>query len=72
VFGYKIYQNGILIDIVDSDTKSYKATGLAPNTEYSYTVVAYNGHGEHLIASIQFKTADNFGWLIPVYHMMLN
>ena len=72
VFGYKIYQNGILIDIVDSDVRSYKATGLAPNTEYSYTVIAYNGHGEHLIASVQFKTADNFGWLIPVYHMMLN
>ncbi len=45
VTGYQIYQNGVLVDTVDSLTLSYNITGLTSNTTYSFQVQAGNGDG---------------------------
>ena len=45
VIGYNIYRSGAYYDI--SYTNSYSDTGLTPNTNYVYTVVALDGSGNH-------------------------
>lgn len=42
--GYQIYQNGSLIDAVDSGT-TYLDYELTPNTSYTYTVAAFDIYG---------------------------
>ena len=42
-FGYEIYRNGTKLSVKTSH-KYYVDTGLSPNTEYSYYIVAYNGN----------------------------
>jgi murein DD-endopeptidase MepM/ murein hydrolase activator NlpD len=41
--GYKVYRNSSLIATLGSGATSYQSTGLAGNTNYSFTVTAYRG-----------------------------
>jgi PKD repeat protein/murein DD-endopeptidase MepM/ murein hydrolase activator NlpD len=41
--GYRVYRNGNLIATLGSNVSGYQNTGLAGNTNYSYTVKAYRG-----------------------------
>ena len=47
VRGYGIYRDGTLIAAVDRNTLSYADTGLAPSTNYSYRVDAFDGSANH-------------------------
>ena len=44
VAGYKIYRNGI--PLKSTTTTSYSSSGLSPNTQYCYTVSAYDAGGK--------------------------
>ncbi|MFP3953951.1 MAG: lectin like domain-containing protein, partial [Candidatus Acetothermia bacterium] len=44
--GFKVYRDGTQIDTVGSDVTSYQDDGLSEDTEYCYSVSAYNGDGE--------------------------
>lgn len=57
VTGYKIYRNGTQIGT--SATTTYSATGLAPNTSYSFAVAAYDASGN----TSALSTASNFSTL---------
>jgi len=45
VTGYKVYRNGTIL--VTTTNTTYTDTGLTPGTNYSYTVVAYDGTGNN-------------------------
>ncbi len=47
VRGYGVYRDGTLIATTDASTLSYTDNGLAPGTNYSYTVDAFDGSGNH-------------------------
>ncbi|MEI7688861.1 MAG: fibronectin type III domain-containing protein [Candidatus Nomurabacteria bacterium] len=65
VTGYKIYQNGIQIDIATST--SYSDTGLTNNTSYTYKIVAYDdaGNNSNYSSSAQVTTQDNSDTISP-------
>lgn len=45
---YDYYETNSDVDMVDVDIHSYRATGLKPDTEYTFKVVAVNAAGEEL------------------------
>ncbi len=47
VRGYDVYRNGTLIATTNATTLSYTDSSLAPATNYSYTVDAFDGAGNH-------------------------
>lgn len=49
ISGYHVYRDGVLVTSVNAT--SYDDTGLAPNTEHSYYVVAYDSKGDNSLAS---------------------
>jgi len=44
--GYRVYQNGVLINTLIANSQSFNVTGLSPNTTYTFRVAAYNIVGE--------------------------
>ena len=71
--GYKIYLNNKLVANIDAIENSYSFNGLNPESEYEYSVIAYNSAGESEAVSGSFKTKeDDYAWLIPVQHNILN
>jgi len=71
--GYKIYLNGTFITEVDASKNSYTLSGLNPESQYEYSVMAYNSAGESEAVKGQFTTKkDDFSWLIPINQMILN
>ena len=52
--GYKVYRDGAQIGTTTAT--SYADTGLAPNSDYCYTVAAYNNEGETSAPSAQACT----------------
>jgi hypothetical protein len=58
---------------VDASQNSYVLGGLNPESEYKYSVVAYNSAGESEAVKGSFKTKkDDYAWLIPVQYNILN
>jgi vibriolysin len=71
--GYRIYQGTKLIATVDANTHAYIIGGLSPNTQYTYTIKAYNSAGTSSALNVSIKTTkDNYGWLIPITSLLLN
>lgn len=70
--GFKIYQGDRLIATVNKNTTTYTISNLTPRTLYTYTIRAYNEDGESEGIDISFKTKDDYAWLIPVYHLIMN
>lgn len=70
--GFKIYQGDTLIATVGRDITTYEITNLIPGTLYTYTIKAYNADGESKGVDVSFKTKDDYSWLIPIYHLILN
>ena len=71
--GYKIYLDGTQIADVDASNNSYTIGGLSTDSEYSYSIVAYNSAGESnpVFGNIRTKK-DDYAWLVPIQHMILN
>jgi len=57
--GFKIYRGNTLVKTVGANIKSFKLTGLTPNTNYTYSVKAYNTVGESPATTTSFKTLPN-------------
>jgi len=59
--GFKVYQGSSTTPVVtlDANVTSYTATGLTPNTHYTYIVKAYNSTGESGAATIAFRTSSS-------------
>ena len=71
--GYKVYLNNILVANIDASENTYTLNGLEPNSEYSYSVIAYNSAGASEAVAGSFKTKkDDYAWLIPIQHNILN
>jgi len=70
--GYKIYNGETLIATLEPNTSSYRLENLTANTTYSFSIVAYNVHGNSESINIIFTTEDDFGWLVAINHMILN
>ena len=71
--GYKIYLNDKLVDDIKASENSYTLSGLNPNSDYTYSIIAYNSAGESKAAGGTFKTKkDNYAWLVPVQYNILN
>lgn len=70
--GFKIYQNNILIATLPANTTSYSIENLNANTIYTFQIVSYNDISSSNIESITFRTKDDYAWLIPAYHIILN
>ena len=73
VVGYKIYLNDKLVDSIKVSENSYTLSGLNPNSDYTYSIIAYNSAGESEAAGGTFKTKkDDYAWLVPVQYNILN
>lgn len=70
--GFKIYRGNVLIATVGANVTTYTLTNLESNTSYTYSIKAYNSAGESIAAIITFKIKDDYAWLVPVYHIILN
>jgi lysophospholipase L1-like esterase/uncharacterized protein YxeA len=70
--GFKIYQDNILIATLPSNTTSYQVTNLESRETYNFTIKAYNANGESSPIVLTVTTKDDYGWLIPIYHAILN
>ena len=70
--GYKIYQNNTLIAVLPSNTTSYNISGLKSRETYTFTVKAYSEGGDSAPINIVLTTKDDFAWLVPIYHAILN
>ncbi len=73
IVGYKIYLNGIQIADIDASNTSYTIGGLSADSEYTYSIVAYNSAGKSkpVFGNIRTKK-DDYAWLVPIQHMILN
>ncbi|MBE0686639.1 MAG: DNRLRE domain-containing protein, partial [Anaerolineaceae bacterium] len=47
VIGYSVFRNGISIDTVTVTTLTYTDSSVSPNSEYSYTIDAFDQAGNH-------------------------
>ena len=73
VVGYKVYLDNKLVANLYAPKHSYVLSGLEPNGDYNYSIVAYNSAGESKVVSGSFKTKkDDYAWLIPVQYNILN
>jgi hypothetical protein len=71
--GYRIYVDDKLVAEVPADEHSFVINGLQPETTHRYRVVAYNSAGESTPVTGKFTTKkDDYGWMIPIYHLILN
>ena len=70
--GFKIYRDNLLVATLAANTTTYTFENLQYNTNYTYTIVSYNTQGESSRQDISFQTKDNYAWLIPIYHIILN
>jgi len=70
--GFKIYQNNTLIAILPSNTTSYNISGLKSRETYTFTVKAYSEGSDSAPINIVLTTKDDFAWLVPIYHAILN
>ena len=68
---YVVYVNGIEVVTLDEDTTEFKLDNLASNTNYSCTIVAYDGYGGKTRQIIEFDTKEGLGWLPAIYNMLL-
>lgn len=60
--GFKIYQDGVLIDTVaTAGLTSYSITGLTADTTYYFSVKAYNANGDSTATSDVYITTDGYG-----------
>ena len=51
ILGFYIYTDGVLVGNVTADEDSLNVTGLIPDTEYTFTVVAFNSIGNSLTSN---------------------
>ena len=56
IIGYNIYENTTLKETLDANVTTYTATELTADTNYTYSVKAYNASGESSASSTSFKT----------------
>jgi len=71
--GFKIYQGNTLIATLPENTTEYTLSSLTANTSYEFSIIAYNNKGDSSSSPvISIVTKDNYAWLIPVYHLILN
>ena len=71
--GFRIYdKNYHLIATLPKNSTSYTLTHLQANTNYTFIIKAFNAGPESTPAIISFTTSDDYSWLIPIYHMILN
>lgn len=70
--GFKIYRDNVLIATLSSNATHYNISNLETRTTYHYSVKAFNDAGESNSISISFKTKDDYAWLVPIYHIILN
>ena len=52
VVAYRVYENGTLLASVSGSTNSYTATGLNPNSEYSFKVIAIDAAQHQSISGL--------------------
>lgn len=57
--GFKIYQDGVLIDTIAAGSTSYNVTGLTADTRYSFYVTAYNVGGASASSTIYVTTINS-------------
>lgn len=70
--GYRIYKGSTLIATLPANVTSYTINNLTDDTNYTYTIKAFNSSGESSPLTVTFKTDKNLAWLIPViYYPML-
>ena len=69
--GYMIYQNGVLIAVVDEDVTTLYVEGLENNTEYTFEIVSFDGYGNHTQQFINIKTTLGMGWFTAILHALL-
>ncbi len=53
VAGYTIYRDGLPVDIVSGTTLLYTDSSVSPNTEYSYSIDAFDVAGNYSSVSVQ-------------------
>jgi hypothetical protein len=71
--GYRIYIDDKLVAEVPVDENAFVVNGLQPETTHRYRIVAYNSVGESTPVSGEFTTQkDDYGWMIPIHHLILN
>jgi len=70
--GFKVYLNGILVTTLPENTTTYTLNNLNANTLYKVQIVSYNINGASVGPITFFTTEDDYGWLIPIYHIILN
>lgn len=70
--GFKIYQNNILIASLPANTTNYQVQDLESRETYTFTIKAYNTNGLSNPITLTVTTKDDYGWLIPIYHVILN
>jgi len=69
--GYMIYQNGVLIAVVDEDVTTLYVEGLENNTKYTFEIVSFDGYGNHTKQFIHIKTTLGMGWFTAILHALL-
>ena len=56
--GFMVYNGSTLVDTLDAGVTSYALTNLASNTEYTYSVKAYNTAGASTLTEVTFTTEE--------------
>jgi len=69
--GYEIYKDNTLIKVLGANVTNYVLTDL-DSSSHLYSIRAINSQGKSALTSIVVNGGDAFGWLIPVYHIILN
>lgn len=69
--GYRVYRGSTLIATLSANSTSYKINNLKDDTDYTFTIKAFNNTGESSPVTITFKTKQNLGWMIPVIYYPL-
>ena len=70
--GFRLYKNNVLIATLAPNTTTYKITGLETRETYNYRIKAVNDAGYSDSIDLSFTTKDDYAWLIPIYHIILN
>lgn len=69
VIGYRVYRDGVLIR--DSVKRSYTDEGLSRDTEYVYTVTAYDGAGNESAMSTSARIVTDDTYTIDTFRVTL-
>jgi hypothetical protein len=72
--GFNLYENGILIATLDAGTTHYRVNNLKPEDDKNciYTIQTVKDGVELYATTLHFVLKNDFAWLIPLYHMILN